>query len=79
MKKELTLDSTDKKLDIDDESYYKSEFQKLTSEYKTLKLNYIKLKSRSNKFKGSIVYPFYKITSSIGKTKFGKILQRLIK
>ena len=30
-------------------------------------------------FKNSIVYSFYKLTSSFGKTSIGKILQRIIK
>lgn len=31
------------------------------------------------RFKNSIVYPYYRITKSIGKTKLGKLLQRLLK
>jgi len=32
-----------------------------------------------NQFRNSIIYPFYKITSRIGKTKQGKIIQKPIK
>ena len=30
-------------------------------------------------YKSSIVYPFYRITSTIGKTKLGKLLQKILK
>ena len=30
-------------------------------------------------FRNSIVYPFFTITSSIGRTKIGKIISRIIK
>ena len=36
-------------------------------------------KTLIGKFRKSIVYPFYKITSSIGKTKIGKTLQKILK
>ena len=36
-------------------------------------------KGRIDQFKNSIVYPFYRITHTLGNTKLGKILQKLLK
>jgi chromosome segregation ATPase len=37
------------------------------------------LNIKLGKFQGSIVYPYYRFTSSIGKSGLGKLLQRLLK
>ena len=34
---------------------------------------------RYNEFKHSIIYPFYNLTHTVGKTKIGQILQKILK
>ena len=38
-----------------------------------------KQKGRIGQFKNSIMYPFFRVTHNIGRTKMGKILQKLLK
>ena len=44
-----------------------------------LKWELIKKNDQLNKFRGSIIYPFYKITHKFGKTKIGGIIAKLLK
>lgn len=68
------------------EQELKKHIQNLEKEINNLNLILIKQSERINyqksfigKYRGSIVYPFYKISHTIGKTRIGKLLRRLIK
>lgn len=75
----IYLDKFVSKKQQNDALMEKEKVEELTKRIEILEKANLIQKTMIGKYRGSVVFPLFKITSSVGNTSIGKVLQKLLK